>query len=157
MDATKFIAWLQAQGAEVLARTNSWEVARFRARGAVHVIYRNRRGHITAPGFAGQCLEAFEAGASLGMGFRLHDRTPMARIKHALLERDGDGCFFCARPMTAQDMSVEHLVALAKGGPNHMDNLALAHEACNKKADNLPLAAKINIRLAALRHLETGR
>lgn len=44
------------------------------------------------------------------------------------------------------DATLEHLVARAKGGPDHMDNLVLVHEECNKKVSNLPLIEKIKIR-----------
>lgn len=46
----RFTSWLSAQGAEVLAPTNSHELIRFRAKGAVHILYRNAAGSIRIPG-----------------------------------------------------------------------------------------------------------
>jgi hypothetical protein len=135
-------AWLRAQGAEVLAPTNAYELVRFRARGGVHVIYEGRRG-ITANGFAETALKAYEKGSNLWMGITTKPRDSMAKTRAALLERDGNLCFFCALEMPLDDMTVEHLVGRAKGGPDHQDNLALAHEACNRFANNLPLMEKI--------------
>lgn len=145
-------AWLRAQGAEVLAPTNAYEMARFRARGGVHVIYEGRRG-ITANGFAQTALTAYEKGANLWMGLTTKPRGNMAKTRAALLERDGNLCFFCCLEMNLEDMTVEHLVGRAKGGPDHQDNLVLAHESCNKSADNLPLIEKIKIHVFARRRM----
>lgn len=148
MENKKFIEWLQRQGAEVLAPTNPYEVARFRARGGVHVVYEGRRG-INANGFAEECLEAFRKHQNIDMGITQKPRTPMARVKVALVQRDGKLCFFCGAEMPESDMTVEHLVSIHKGGPNHMDNLALAHERCNRTAANFPLVEKIRMHVAA--------
>ena len=145
MDVPKFIAWLQAQGAEVLATTNGWEIARFKAHGSVHVIYKDARGHISANGFARQCLDAFGMGSNIAMGFTVRRQTLGWKVKQSLLARDGSACFFCTKPVTQEDISVEHLVGIGKGGHSHMDNLALAHVDCNQKANNLPLMEKIKL------------
>lgn len=151
MNIEGFKAWLQQQGAEVLAPTNQYEVLRVRARGGVHILYKDKHGIISWNGFLQDARARFLAGARMDMGLPGIQRTPMARFRAALLERDGRGCFFCLQEMPNDDMTVEHLVSAHKGGPNHMDNLVLAHEACNKKADNLPLIKKLTIREAALR------
>ncbi len=59
----------------------------------------------------------------------------------ALLERDGDRCVWCCRPMLdlpidhradcSLHMTLEHLTPLAVGGTNETWNLALACYACN--------------------------
>jgi len=138
-------SWLMRQGAEVLSPTNPFELVRFRAQGGTHVIYERKNGVLTANGFAEECLQAFRAGKRLGMGITTGSRSSTIRMKSALLQRDGDLCFFCAKPMPQDDMTVEHLVSFHKGGPNHMDNFALAHEECNKQADNIPLVEKIKV------------
>lgn len=142
-DGEEFRAWLRSQGADVLAPTNQWEVVRFRARGAVHIVYTDARKNIKASGFAAECMEACRRGGNLSMGFTSDRKSLGARMKAALLARDGDLCFFCARVMTQEEMTVEHLVGIGKGWPNHTDNFALAHEECNKKAGNMPLMEKI--------------
>lgn len=138
--------WLARQGAEVLAPTNQWELARFRARGGVHVIYGNAKGRLTAAGFAREALDAFKANIPTGMGMTKKPRSSMTRKKAALIERDGRNCFYCAAgPLSEDALTVEHLVSVQNGGPNHMDNLALACVQCNKRMANLPLAKKIDI------------
>ena len=148
----QFHDWLTRQGAQLLPATNPYEYARFIAHGATHVIYEGRRG-ISAGGFAAECLEAFRNGANLGMGFARKARSSFAKQKLALLQRDGSNCFFCLTPMAENEITVEHLVARGKGGPDHLDNLALAHLKCNREADNLPLMKKLEIREAARRKM----
>ena len=140
----KFHDWLRQQGAEVLAPTNPYEFARFIARGSTQIVYEGRRG-ISANGFASECFDAFQAGKGINMGFTQKPRDNMSRQRLALIERDGADCFFCRKPLV-DDITVEHLVSRHKGGPDHMDNLVLAHISCNEKAANLPLIDKIKMR-----------
>jgi 5-methylcytosine-specific restriction endonuclease McrA len=71
-----------------------------------------------------------------------------------LVERDGAGCFFCGRRVSAPDEdcppgyepSVEHLVAIMHGGPNHISNTYLAHARCNNIAGNVSAVEKIGLR-----------
>lgn len=162
MDAkAKFQEWLRSNGAQVLPETNSYELARFVAKGQTCVIYEGRRG-VRANGMALACWVAFRSGVKyFQMGETQKPRTPMSKMKLVLRQRDGDCCFFCGlamfelsdgRPETplCDDCTLEHLVGRAKGGPDHEDNLVLAHERCNKEADNLPLMEKIKIREANL-------
>ena len=86
----KFKAWLSEQGAEILAPTNPYELVRFRAQSAVHVIYTGRRG-ISAGRFAEQCFAAFRKKKPLDMGITKKPRTPSAKRKAALVLRDGRG------------------------------------------------------------------
>lgn len=146
MDKKKFIEWLSQQGAEVLAPTNTYEIARFRARGGVHVVYQSNKGRISCSGFASEAWEACRNGSRLWMGVTTRPRNVLTYKKAALMERDGNGCFYCGLPMTPAEATIEHLVSRDKQGPDHMDNLALAHESCNRLADNLPLIKKILLR-----------
>lgn len=139
-----FQDWLRREGAEVLAPTNPYEVARFVANGCTHVVYEGRRG-ISANGFARECLDAFFNKTHVDMGFTQVPRSPMARQRVALLQRDGNKCFYCDLPMPPIDMTVEHLLSRDKGGADHQDNLVLAHGACNKAAANLPIKEKIHM------------
>jgi hypothetical protein len=151
----QFLAWLSTQGAEVLPSTNPYEFARFLARDGLHIIYRDKRGTFNATSqdggnFSAECLAAFHRGANIGMGNTTPRRPIRHRKKAALMERDGNACFFCLRPMeTEEDITVEHLVAKLRGGPDHTDNMALAHRRCNQQANNAPLMDKIRIHVAA--------
>lgn len=64
----RFRAWLTANGAEVLATTNPYEVVRFRSGAGVGIIYRNERGrpHKVA-GDGGHAWAAFVRGEALDL------------------------------------------------------------------------------------------
>lgn len=149
-EQTEFKAWLARQGAELRTPTNPYEVVRFVAKGGTHVVYQNGRGTIKVSGIAREAYDAWRSGARWDAGIAKVARHSMAKARAALVERDGRACFYCGQDMPNDDMTVEHLVSRDKGGPNHMDNLALVHERCNREADNLPLVEKI--RLHCRRH-----
>lgn len=69
-----------------------------------------------------------------------------ARIAY-LIARDGDGCLYCGRPVDPSACTVEHVVAVAHGGPDHAANLALAHTECNAAAGHLSVAEKLTLSL----------
>lgn len=140
----EFKEWLAKNGAIVLAETNSYEVARFVAHGATHVIYEGKRG-ISANGFAEKCYHAFIAGKPMGMGFTNKQDTQTKRFRQALVNRDGSDCFYCLNPL-GEDITIEHLISKQNGGPNHIDNMVLAHKVCNQGVGKLPLIEKINLR-----------
>jgi hypothetical protein len=145
-EQVKLNNWLARQGAEVLLPTNPYEIARFIAHGGTHIIYVNGKGRISANGFALDAMTAYENGKSLDMGFAKSARTANTKRKAVLLKRDGRECFYCGKEMEDGDITVEHLIPLDKGGNNRLENMALAHEACNQKVGNMPLTRKIAMR-----------
>jgi 5-methylcytosine-specific restriction endonuclease McrA len=42
--------------------------------------------------------------------------------------------------------TIEHLVPVAHGGPNHLSNCFLAHKRCNAAAGTLSAAEKVRLR-----------
>jgi len=140
-----FNAWLTARGAEVLPPTNQWEVTRYRANGETHVLYVNRRGYLSMSDAVKSAVFAFLGHQSWSAGVATK-RKPVKEVEiRALLKRDGDECFLCGLAL-GEDRTVEHLVALAHGGPNHIANKALAHELCNNVMGHLSLMEKIRLR-----------
>lgn len=67
-------------------------------------------------------------------------------LLNALIRRDGPSCFYCGADTTEDDRSLEHLVPLAHGGPNHLSNLVLAHGRCNSDANHMSVMEKIKRR-----------
>lgn len=55
------------------------------------------------------------------------------KILHELYERDMGICQICQRTAHILDCNVDHVVPLAKGGTNGLDNLQLTHIWCNSK------------------------
>lgn len=136
-----FADQLQAAGAEILGPTNPYEVLRFRTKHGVGVIYKGKRGETwNAEAIAARDHLANQRGSLAPVKVRGR-RRDKATVEH-LLERDGDQCFFCGDALGG-DITVEHLVAIAHGGPNHVSNLFLAHAECNSKAGHLSAPEKI--------------
>lgn len=132
---------LKAAGAEILAPTNPYEILRFRSSKGVGVVYSGKRGE-TWNIEALSAREHLDAGmgslAPVAVRGRRRDRATVA----ALILRDGGDCFFCGRAL-GDDITVEHLVAIAHGGPNHVSNLYLAHALCNQAAGHLSAPEKV--------------
>ena len=141
-----FFEFLSANGAEILTSTNKYEVARFKAIGVTSVLYCNKKGKLTYTGDFADAYKAFINGhkweAPGKNKTRIVKRSPKVRT---LLERDGGNCFYCHEPLK-NDITVEHLVSRAHGGPNHISNLVLAHQQCNADAGHLSAAEKIKLR-----------
>jgi 5-methylcytosine-specific restriction endonuclease McrA len=56
-----------------------------------------------------------------------------------LVDRYGNECFYCHKPMTMKQITIDHYMPLAKGGQDVIENYRLAHYACNQlKADLTP-------------------
>lgn len=47
-----------------------------------------------------------------------------------LVERDGEYCQYCG---TTQNLSIDHVMAIANGGTNDLDNLQLLCRSCNSR------------------------
>lgn len=147
-DDKAFRAWLTSQGGQVLEPTNRWELARWRSQTGVQVIYTNKSGLITFNG--PDCEEAWRAylsGQSFPMVPTPKRRRKRSVVERTIVERDGPGCFYCGCPLTEERPgTLEHLVARASGGPEHLSNLYLACEPCNKAVGHQPAPVKIAYR-----------
>lgn len=145
-DIASFNDWLIARGAIVDAPTNEWEILRVRTCDGVFVAYRNKAGKETWPEDLLDLREAFEAGRALALSPDLKSRKRSRHLIEALGERDGLKCWFCdlqwQNPENA-NITIEHLVPVCHGGPNHMSNLVLACQACNGAVGNMPVAKKV--------------
>lgn len=147
--AEKFKRWLSDRGAEVLAPTNDYEIIRFKTGKGTAIVYRRKEENYPVT-FTGDAQQAwFEYIKPNGSQWRAipatkrksHDNT----IYQTLRQRDGDGCFYCAQYMQESEATIEHLVAITHGGPQHISNKFLAHSECNSKAGNLSVVQKIQI------------
>ena len=146
----KFLARVSEAGGEILSPTNPYEVMRFKTRHGVGVVYQNGRGKRTWNQEAQAVREHFDTQKKGSLApVAVKGRRKGAGTVNALLARDGDNCFFCRLPLN-DDITVEHLVSVAHGGPNHISNLFLAHAECNQKAGHLSAPEKIAIREKAV-------
>lgn len=53
------------------------------------------------------------------------------RFKSELFEAQEQICFYCGRLMTFEEVSIDHIMPLAKGGTWAKANLTLSHRRCN--------------------------
>lgn len=140
-----FKAWLAARGAEVLEPTNPYELLRFRTSRGVSVLYTKATGEQTPTGECALALKAYQKGGAWDAGVKSSRVKLSPRVK-SLIARDGSCCFLCLQPMAEDDISIDHLVPVAHGGPNHMSNLVLMHPQCNHSVGHQPPIKKILLR-----------
>lgn len=142
---SRFSHWLSERGAQVLANTSEWELLRFKANGKTSIVYAKASGQLT---FTGESERAWQSYLSAG-NWRGCDSTKRSKKSstevRSLLARDGDHCFLCCQPL-GSDITVEHLVAVAHGGPNHLSNKVLMHRPCNERVNHMSVAEKVRVR-----------
>jgi 5-methylcytosine-specific restriction endonuclease McrA len=69
------------------------------------------------------------------MAFNSHDKR---RFKQDLYRRRRGRCYYCEKQGKFDDMTLDHIISLAAGGPNSRDNLRLACRACNERKGSTP-------------------
>jgi hypothetical protein len=67
--------------------------------------------------------------------------NPLDRLMFA----QGGLCFFCKKPLSQSEASVEHLVATANGGHNHNDNCVVCCKALNALLGSMSLKEKVQV------------
>ena len=68
-------------------------------------------------------------------------RAPLARVRDALLDIEGDRCFYCSRQMPTGKVEVDHFIPWSRYPRDRGHNFVLAHAACNnRKRDALASA-----------------
>lgn len=142
---TRFAHWLVERGAQVLATTSEWEILRFKANGKTSIVYTNAHGRLTFTGEAEKAWNSYlAAGSWRGCDSTKRSKKSSTEVR-SLLARDGEDCFLCCLPLGA-DVTVEHLVAVAHGGPNHLSNKVLMHRLCNERVNHMSVAEKVRLR-----------
>jgi len=66
-------------------------------------------------------------------------------------ERDGGCCYLCKLPVPREQLSIEHVIALANGGTNHPDNLRAACRGCNSRKGARTVARRKGLRRSPLK------
>lgn len=141
MDVAKFKIWLSERGCEILPPTNQYEAVRFKGR-ETGIVYTTGK---TNGRFTTEAVRAFQTGGKWNGAPVSTGRHPGYRKEKArLLERDGSRCFFCGEEL-GDDITVEHLISLNRGGLNQLSNMVLAHSRCNQEAGTLPIYQKVEI------------
>jgi hypothetical protein len=151
-----FKIWLVARGAELHDSNGEYELLRFKTDKGVSIFYFKKNGAITFYGEARNAWLAFKNQTNW------RAVPPTARIRkpsdqNTVRTRDGHLCFFCSKTVEYTDGSLEHLVALTHGGPNHISNKFLAHVECNNAVGHLSAPEKIRIHTNGKMLLLTAR
>ena len=144
-----FRAWLQQHGCQILEPTNPYEVARFSTPDGVGIVYRKEGGRISKM-IGGS--EALYWAWKEGKEFKFASRTPRQRrndkkrnqLVVKISNRDGWDCVYCGATLNKETATIEHVVALATKGAEHIANMALACEPCNKEVGHMSVREKIN-------------
>lgn len=68
-------------------------------------------------------------------GIRLREaaRARASRLRPSVIERDGLVCHICGDEVAPDQVHVDHVIALSKGGPSDPENLRVAHARCNMR------------------------
>lgn len=146
-----FKALLVERGAIICAPTNPYEVLRVDTSEGVFVVYTNKAGKQTWPEGIEAIRSAYLDGRNLPLSPEQKGRIKLRHQIEAIAARDGLECWFCENAFLSADsreITIEHLVAVAHGGPNHMSNLVLACPDCNSEAGSLSVAEKVLMREA---------
>jgi len=67
-------------------------------------------------------------------------RNVSKRTRFEIFKRDGFACQYCGAHPPSVLLHVDHILALAAGGSNHVDNLVTACEPCNAGKGARPLS-----------------
>lgn len=142
IDKEKLVLKLSQAGAEIFS--NDYPLM-FMTIYGMGIIKKNRNGFVHND-IALKAIEHMKHNAShsLWAGGKQKRKTSYKQYIVPIIKRDGDKCFLCGMPL-GDDITVEHLVPLSSGGPNHIDNLFLAHKLCNCEASMLSVSEKINL------------
>jgi hypothetical protein len=70
----------------------------------------------------------------------------LAQLRHfrkALHTRDRGRCGLCGKFVDLYAMDVDHIIPKSMGGPDHWDNLQVAHPRCNRSRGNRILSCRL--------------
>lgn len=79
--------------------------------------------------YAGKLIDRRRADAERGLMWRNGTRA-------AAIRRDGLVCGICGHPVPPEDVHVDHIVPVSKGGKSVLDNLRVTHSFCNVSRGN---------------------
>lgn len=140
-----FAKWLAANGAEVLAGTNPYEILRFRSTDGIGIVYENKAGRQTFNVIAKRLFALYKSGGSKRLASKKR-RGPIGQNIRSVAIRDGWNCFFCGCELDDATATIEHICSVTHGGPSHIANYALSCEPCNLEAGHLAVVEKIKLR-----------
>jgi CRISPR/Cas system Type II protein with McrA/HNH and RuvC-like nuclease domain len=138
--------YLDKIGAEKFPPRNQWEYSRFKAKGYTCVVYINKKGrHNFSNKVAREVYEAYEQGIVINVQTTKRKYDLKKKFKAKLWRRD-KRCFYSFKKLPFDELTIEHLIPLSKGGKNNIDNLVLCSKEENAKMGNKSLLEKLRYR-----------
>lgn len=141
----RFAEFLIHHGATILDPASEQEAMRYQFPGTGIVILHRTKNSLLMRGCVADHYLRFREGRA-----PLIKSRPGAqwreRIRARIIARDGDQCCFCGGELDG-DESIEHWLSLRHGGNNTIANTSLAHVSCNRAADSMSVAEKINLKI----------
>lgn len=145
-----FDQYLDKIGAHRVELKREWEISRFKANGQTCVIYQNAKKKISfSSPLAEKVYESFKLGNMINIQTEKR-KSLRQKFMKKLLERDGNFCFYTGRIMPEENMTIEHLIPLCRGGKNNIENLVLCLKIENQKMGDKPLIEKIEYKIKNL-------
>ena len=68
------------------------------------------------------------------------------KVRAAILESHDGRCAICGWPIRGNDFDLDHIIPLAIGGPDDVDNLRPVHRSCHRRKtaeEDAPTIAKV--------------
>lgn len=146
----KFKKFLVNCGGQLLHETNQYEVIRLQCDAGVVILYKKDSGMLTWPDELVKAYMAYKSGGKIkwrGSRKRKVSRKRGPVLLQTLFKRDGKMCWFCTKPLTVPDATIEHLLNVSNGGNNHVNNLTIACNPCNQKARNMCITDKVKLKV----------
>jgi len=148
-ELTKFRRWLTDQVClEELQPTSEWEIFRFKYEKGVLILYKNAAGQYSVN--SNDVHTAFRCcmeNNPFPWKIKPVNRNRTSQYKKSVRMRDGDECFYCGVDVEDEkNMTLEHLLSLAHGGRNRLENMAIAHKKCNEMAGKMSVVEKVKLR-----------
>lgn len=145
--AKRLCEFLEVGGAEILPITNPFELARFKTVNGTCVIYQNKKGGLSYSNDHAKVAASHFLDGKPWSAAKKHHRVQRQSVEAKLLARDGITCFYCGVEFTDEiPPTLEHILSIAHGGTNNIENLCLCCEPCNVAAGNLAIVDKMKLR-----------
>jgi len=149
LPVSKFKKFIVNCGGQLMHETNEYEVIRVQCDSGVEILYRKQSGLLNWPKELVKAYMAYKSGGKLHWRATRKKKVNRKRgtvLVQTLFERDGYECWFCKRTLTFKNATIEHLLNVSNGGNNHINNLTVACNACNQRARNIGITAKVVLR-----------
>ena len=142
----EFIDYLSAIGCDLIQIKSEWETARFIANDIHCVVYHNSKGGSSYSNETAQNIhQAWLKGIKIKLP-NIKRKSVKKLLKDKIIQRDGFVCFYSGKELSYDDLTIEHLIPVCRGGKNTLENMVLCTKEENQKMGDKDLITKIKYR-----------